>query len=66
VLNKCDLIHDDTMIESLLKELKELDLVPLRVSGAAALGLDALLVELFDAVDGAKRDDDRQGDERAN
>ncbi len=65
VLNKYDLIHDDTMIESLLKALKELDLVPLRVSGAAALGLDALLVELFDAVDGAKRDDDRQGDERA-
>jgi GTP-binding protein len=64
VLNKCDLIHEDGMIESLLSELAQQDLVPLRISGAAAIGMDRLLIEMFDAVDDAKREDRREGDEK--
>ena len=66
VLNKCDLIHDESMIESLLAGLAKQGLVPLRVSGAAALGLDPLLIELFDAVESAQREeqclDEEEGD----
>jgi hypothetical protein len=54
------------MIESLLAGLAKQGLVPLRVSGAAALGLDPLLTELFDAVESAKREDeDEQREESA-
>ncbi len=63
VLNKCDLIHDDEMIKELLAGLAELDLAPLRISGAAAIGMDRLLLEMFDAVDEAKRKD-REQDEK--
>jgi len=60
VLNKCDLVHDDAMIESLLAGLAEQNLVPLRISGAAAIGLDTLLIKMFDAVDDAKRKDNEK------
>lgn len=60
VLNKVDLIHDDRMIESLLAGLAEQNLVPLRCSGAAAIGLDALLEEMFDAVADAKLEDEEK------
>ena len=55
VLNKCDLVHDDRIVESLLAELAKQNLVPLRVSGAAAIGLDQLMHKMFDAVDEAKQ-----------
>jgi GTP-binding protein len=64
VLNKCDLIHDDAMIESLLASLASQNLVPLRISGAAAIGMDRLLIEMFDAVDDAKRKDQERDEEK--
>ncbi|MFP6654257.1 MAG: Obg family GTPase CgtA, partial [Myxococcota bacterium] len=60
VLNKIDLIHDDAMIESLLAGLAEQNLVPLRCSGAAAIGLDTLLGTMFDAVADAKLADEEK------
>lgn len=60
VLNKCDLIHDEASIASLLTRLAERDLHPLRVSGAASQGIDRLLIEMFDAVEAARRDDEKK------
>jgi GTP-binding protein len=60
VLNKCDLIHDEALVAPLIKRLTERDLHPLRISGAASLGIDELLIEMFDAVDTARRDDEKK------
>jgi 50S ribosomal subunit-associated GTPase HflX len=57
VLNKCDLIHDEALVAPLIERLAGRDLHPLRISGAASLGIDELLIEMFDAVDTARRDD---------
>jgi len=60
VLNKCDLIHDEALIAPLIARLAERDLHPLRISGAASLGIDGLLIQMFDAVEAARRDDDEK------
>lgn len=60
VLNKCDLIHDEALVASLLEELAEQDLHPLRISGAASQGLEPLLIEMFDAVETARRDSENE------
>jgi hypothetical protein len=52
------------MIESLLAGLASQNLVTLRVSGAAAIGIDRLLIEMFDAVDDAKSKDQEQDEEK--
>ncbi len=54
VLNKSDLIHDEALVEDLMSRLTERGLSSLRVSGAAAQGLDPLLIEMFKAVDSAR------------
>ena len=60
VLNKCDLIHDEALIAPLIARLDERGLHPMRISGAASLGLDALLNEMFTAVETARRDDEEK------
>ncbi len=65
VLNKCDLLHDEALVESLLERLAERDLHPLQVSGAASQGIDDLLGQMFDAVESARRDDDDDNDEKS-
>jgi GTP-binding protein len=60
VLNKCDLIHDEALVAPLIERLTGRDLHPLRISGAASLGIDELLIEMFDAVDTARRDDEKK------
>ncbi|MAG33659.1 MAG: GTPase ObgE [Deltaproteobacteria bacterium] len=54
VLNKSDLIHDDSLLEGLLAQLTERELSPLRISAAANQGLDSLLAKMFNAVDAAR------------
>ena len=58
VLNKCDLLHDEALVTPLIERLDERDLHPLRISGAASQGIDELLIEMFDAVEAARRDDE--------
>jgi GTP-binding protein len=60
VLNKCDLIHDEALVGPLIERLAERDLHPLRVSGAASQGVDGLLAEMFDAVEWARREDEKK------
>ena len=58
VLNKSDLIHDEALVEPLIARLAERDLDPLCISAAASQGLDELIIEMLDAVDAARRDDE--------
>lgn len=60
VLNKCDLIHDEALVVPLIERLSARSLHPLRISGAASHGLDGLLIEMFDAVETARRDDEEK------
>jgi GTP-binding protein len=64
VLNKCDLIHDEALVDPLIARLAERNLTPLRISGAASMGLDRLVVEMFDAVDAARREDDENHEKK--
>jgi GTP-binding protein len=61
VLNKCDLIHDEGLVVPLLDRLAARGLHPLRISGAASQGIDRLLGEMFDAVETARRNDEKEG-----
>jgi GTP-binding protein len=63
VLNKCDLLHDETLIHPLLAQIAERDLQCLRVSGAASQGLDSLLRETFEAVEAARLEEE-EGESR--
>ena len=60
VLNKCDLIHDESLVDPLIARLAERDLMALRVSGAASQGLDPLLIEMFGAVETARCEDEKK------
>ena len=60
VLNKSDLIHDEALVEPLIARLAERDLDPLCISAAASQGLDELLIEMLDAVEAARRDDEKK------
>ena len=60
VLNKCDLLHDEALVTPLIERLAERDLHALRISGAASQGIDELLIEMFDAVEAARRDDEER------
>ncbi|MFK7898899.1 MAG: GTPase ObgE [Myxococcota bacterium] len=60
VLSKGDLVHDEDMVEDLKRRLAERELAPRMISAAATQGLDALLLEMFDAVEA-----ERQAEEEA-
>jgi GTP-binding protein len=60
VLNKCDLIHDEGLVVPLIEGLAERGLHPLQISGAASQGIDRLLIEMFDAVETARLDDEEK------
>ena len=60
MLNKCDLVHDEALLTPLLERLAERDLHPLRVSGAASQGIDTLMIQMFEAVESARRDDEEK------
>jgi GTP-binding protein len=60
VLNKCDLIHDESLVDPLIARLAERNLMALRVSGAASQGLDPLLIEMFGAVETARCEDEKK------
>ena len=64
-LSKCDLIHDESIMKGLEARLAERGITALRISAAATMGLDRLLRETFDAVDEARREDERQTREAA-
>jgi GTP-binding protein len=55
VLSKCDLIHDESLLDDLLSRLEARGIQPRRISAAAHQGLDALISEIFEAVDRARR-----------
>jgi GTP-binding protein len=57
VLNKADLIHDEAVVAELEAALAARKIEARRISGAANLGLDALLLEAFGAVDQAREED---------
>jgi GTP-binding protein len=57
VLSKSDLVHDDTLLTGLEQRFAERGLTFRRISAAASRGLDALLTELFDAVETARREE---------
>jgi GTP-binding protein len=63
VLNKYDLIHDAALVESLVARLAERNLTPLEVSGAASIGIDSLLFQIFEAVELAQSDDSKKESE---
>ena len=65
VLSKCDLIHDESIMNDLEARLAERGIEALRISAAGTLGLDDLLRETFDAVDEARREDEQQAREAA-
>ena len=60
VLSKCDLIHDESIMSELEARLADREIAALRISAAGTLGLDALLRESFDAVDEARREDEKR------
>lgn len=64
VLSKGDLIHDEALVADLHARLAELGLAPRTISSAATQGLDALLIEMFDAVE-AERQADEAAEEEA-
>ncbi|HPG24507.1 MAG TPA: GTPase ObgE, partial [Myxococcota bacterium] len=57
VLNKCDLIHDESLVEDVLARLGARGLEPIRISAAGAQGIETLLTRMFDAVDAARADE---------
>jgi GTPase len=59
VLSKCDLIHDESLLEDLTRRLAQRGLESMRISSAGSQGIDTLLREMFDAVDQAKSEDQR-------
>jgi GTP-binding protein len=60
VLSKADLVHDETLIEDLEAGFARRELNFRRISAAASQGLDALLTELFDAVETTRREEETQ------
>lgn len=58
VLSKADLIHDESLVGELEASLAARQLEVRRISAAATQGLDALLGEVFDAVDEARQQDE--------
>jgi GTP-binding protein len=60
VLSKADLVHDETQLDDLNRELAERGLDALRISAASAQGIDAFVHEMFDAVEKTRRDDERR------
>ena len=65
VLSKGDLVHDESIIADLEASLAARKIEARRISAAATLGLDALLLETFDAVDQAREEDERRTREAA-
>ena len=61
VLSKCDLVHDEALLEDLLKRLEGRGIQPRRISAAAHQGLEPLLAEMFEAVEEARRADEGGG-----
>ncbi len=55
VLSKGDLIHDEALLSDLKERLAARGLSPRIISAAATQGLDALLLEMFDAVETERR-----------
>jgi GTP-binding protein len=66
VLSKNDLVHDDSLLEDLLARLAARGLEPMRISAAGSDGIDLLLHQMFDAVDEAKREDEKRAHEAAS
>ena len=62
-LSKCDLIHDESIMSELEARLADREIAALRISAAGSLGLEDLLRETFDAVDEARREDEKQAAE---
>lgn len=60
LLNKCDLIHDEALVAPMIARFAERDLHPLRISGAASLGIDDLLIAMLDAVESARCDGEEE------
>ncbi len=60
VLSKSDLIHDDALVAELVAQLDDRGIAVRRISSAATQGLDALLLETFDAVDAARAEDETE------
>ena len=60
VLSKSDLIHDDALVAELVAQLDDRGIAVRRISAAATQGLDALLLETFDAVDAARAEDETE------
>lgn len=65
VLSKGDLIHDESVIAQLEASLAARGITARRISAAATLGLDALLLETFAAVDEARDQDAKRAREKA-
>jgi GTP-binding protein len=55
VLSKIDVVHDEALLEDLMRRLAERGLEVMRISAAGSRGIDELLHVMFDAVDEAKR-----------
>ncbi len=62
VLSKGDLVHDETQLDDLIRKLAERGLDAIRISAASAQGIDALVHEMFDAVEKTRRDDEQRED----
>ncbi|MCP4068423.1 MAG: GTPase ObgE, partial [Phycisphaeraceae bacterium] len=60
VLSKGDLVHDESIVANLEGALAERGIEVRHISAATTLGLDALLLEAFDAVDEARQKDDKR------
>ena len=58
MLSKADLVHDEAILSELEAALADRGITPRRISAAASQGLDALLLEVFDAVDAARTEDE--------
>jgi GTP-binding protein len=59
VLSKADLVHDEGLIAGPIARLRGRGLEPRLVSAATGRGVDALLREMFDAVEQARRAEER-------
>ncbi len=60
VLSKADLIHEEGVVAGLEARLAERGLRARRVSAATGQGVDALLEEVFGAVEAARREEEEQ------
>jgi GTP-binding protein len=57
VLSKADLVHDEALLADISARFAQRGLAFLRISAAASQGLDALLAEVFDAVEATRREE---------